>query len=831
MTLLEEPLVTFADVILPLSVRGYYTYRVPMDMEGEISVGSRVVVQFGQQRVYTALVRRIHHNIPASGLTKYVLSVLDEKPLVSEWWLEMVDWISEYYMSSPGEVLSVALPSVLKMASETKISICPGLTEIPSGLSAHEDQILELLMQSSAISLKDLSKAIGLNRIVPVARTLMDKGLVVLEEQMEEKLKPRFEKYISLSDTFCTETALRELFEHLEKRSPRQVDILTAYITLSGWPNEPLKEVTRKQLLEASGTTSTVLEAMIRKSIFDSSSSEVSRFSEEAALNSAQTISLSLEQERSYNEIKGLLDVNKPILFHGITGSGKTEIFIKLIDEVISNGGQVLYLLPEIALTTQIVGRLKHFFGDKVGVYHSRFNEQERGEVWKRVGFVDYAHSYQVILGARSSLFLPFSNLKLIIVDEEHDGSYKQFDPAPRYQARDTAVVLGRKVGAQVILGSATPSVESYYNATSGRFSLVRLMQRYGDGVLPTIEIVDVRLQRKAKTFHGGISAPLLAALRGALEGKRQSIIFQNRRGFSQHLECENCGWVPTCRNCDVSLTYHKALNLLRCHYCGYSTTLPKHCEECGDTKIRLAGAGTERIEEDLGLLLPTAKIARMDIDSTRSKYSFQKILESFSSGDVDVLVGTQMVTKGLDFSGVQVVGVVNADTMLNFPDFRAYEKSFQQLSQVAGRAGRKDSTGKVFIQTSQGGNPILSYVMLNDYNTFFNNIIEERKQYNYPPYCRMVYLYLRHADSEVVTKASNLLADRLRPRLGKNLLGPVFPMVARVKNLYIRQLIFKLEKNNALGAQKRFILENALAIVKEPGLGRVLVSFDVDPG
>ncbi len=831
MSLFEEPLVTFADVIIPLSVRGLYTYRIPKEMEGEVSVGSRVVVQFGQQRVYTALVRSIHHTVPKTGLVKYILSVLDDKPLVTEWWLEMVDWIADYYMSSPGEVLSVALPSVLKMASETRVSVYPGLTEIPSGLSAHEDQILELLMHSSAISLKDLSKSIGLNRIVPVARSLMDKGLVILEEQLEEKLKPRFEKYITLSDTFCTESALKELFVHLEKRAPRQVDVLSAYIALSGWPCEPLREVTRKQLLETSGVSSSILETMIKRSVFETSSVEISRFSDSNAKSSADQILLSSEQERAFNEIRSQLEVAKPVLFHGITGSGKTEIYIKLIDEVIKGGGQVLYLLPEIALTTQIVGRLKYFFGDRVGVYHSRFNEQERGEVWNRASGVDYAHSYQVLLGARSSLFLPFSNLKLIIIDEEHDGSYKQFDPAPRYQARDTAVVLGRKVGASVILGSATPSIESYHNATSGRFSLVRLMQRYGEGQLPSVEIVDVRAQRKAKTFHGGISAPLLAALRGALEEKRQSIIFQNRRGFSQHLECENCGWVPTCRNCDVSLTYHKAPNLLRCHYCGYSTTLPGHCSECGDTRIRLAGAGTERVEEDLGILLPTARIARMDIDSTRSKYAFQKLLESFSSGNVDVLVGTQMVTKGLDFSGVKIVGVVNADTMLNFPDFRAHEKSFQQLSQVAGRAGRNDDQGKVFIQTSQSGHPVLSFVMLNDYSTFFNNAIDERRQYNYPPFCRMVNLYLRHADSEVVSKAANILADRLRPHLGKALLGPVFPMVPRVKNLHIRQLIFKLEKNNLLGATKRFILENALVLVKEPGMGRLLISFDVDPG
>jgi len=652
--------------------------------------------------------------------------------------------------------------------------------------------------------------------------------VVVVEEELQEKYRPKTEVYVTLAGEYHEEEALQKLFDKLEKRAPKQIDELTAFLSLSGWFGQNRTEVRRRDVLQMTGQSQSAFDSLVKKKVLNLYEKDISRFREFQAEASPDSIELNDMQQKALAGVWASV-AEKPVLLHGVTSSGKTEIYIKLIRQVIAEGGQVLYLLPEIALTTQIVDRLRYFFGSAVGVYHSRYNDQERGEVWLRAG-TSASNPYSLILGARSSVFLPFHNLKLVIVDEEHDASFKQFDPAPRYQGRDSAIMLAHFHNAGVLLGSATPSVESFFNAAAGKYELVKLPRRYGQAVLPKVEMVSLKAEERARTMKASLTSILFSAVEGALNRKEQVILFQNRRGFSPHLECGHCGHIPQCRNCDVTLTYHKMVNMLRCHYCGYSIPVPAECPECGTPRLLTKGIGTERIEDELKILFPDARIGRMDLDTTRAKNAYHALLTDFGEHRIDILVGTQMVTKGLDFDRVTVVGVLDADSMLNFPDFRSFERAYQMLTQVSGRAGRKDKPGRVIIQTRKPNHQILEYVAMNDYYGMYNSQMSERKQYLYPPFVRLVIISLKHPDAMVVTEASSKLAELLGISFGSRVLGPVYPLVGRVKNLFIRQIVIKLERSTDLRPMKQQIAQVIRQVQQEPGMGRLQVIPDVDP-
>lgn len=824
----DQPQVSLCDVILPVPLPGLFTYLIPSDMVEAVVPGVRVVVQFGKHKIYTAVVRRLHQNVPHDYEVKYVLSVLDAMPYLSEDHFRFWEWMAGYYLCTPGDVMQAALPSALKLASESKLVLHPLYDGRLDGFTDKEQQVIEALHATPVMTLSEAALSVGVARVIPLIRRLIEQEVVVLEEELQEKYRPKTEVYVTLSGEYHAEDALRALFDSIEKKAPRQVDVLSSFLTLSGWFGMNRHEVRRADVLRMTNQAQSALDSLVKKKVLNLYEKDISRFADFLAQASPETIELSQAQQLALQSV--LTNVpERPVLLHGMTSSGKTEIYIKMIHDVISRGGQVLFLLPEIALTTQIVDRLRHFFGSATGVYHSRYNDQERGEVWFRAGR-HAVNSYSLILGARSAIFLPFHNLKLIIVDEEHDASFKQYDPAPRYQARDTAVMLAHFHQAGIVLGSATPSVESYFNALAGKYALVKLTERYGNALLPKIELVNLKGEAREKTMKASLSSVLFKAVESALGRREQVILFQNRRGFAPHIECDHCSHVPQCRNCDVTLTYHKAINLLRCHYCGYSIPVPAECPVCSTPRMLMKGLGTERIEDDLKTLFPDARIGRMDLDTTRSKHAFHAILTDFGEHRIDILVGTQMVTKGLDFDRVSVVGVLNADTMLSFPDFRAFERGFQMLTQVSGRAGRKDIPGRVIIQTRNPHHQVLEYVLLNDYFAMYSSQVNERRQYLYPPFVRLVVVNLKHTDPMVVKEASEKLAGWLKASLGDRVLGPVFPLVARVKNLYIRQIVLKLERSVDLRPMKEQLITFIRQLQKEPGMSRLQVTPDVDP-
>lgn len=824
----DEPLVYLCDVILPVPLPGSYTYRIPADLVSSVVPGVRIVVPFGKHKIYTALVRRIHHQVPLDYEVKYVLSVLDAVPCISEEHFKFWEWMAAYYLCTPGEVMQAALPSALKLASESKLMLHPLYDGRLDEFTDKEQQVIEALHHSPVLTISEASRSIGVTRVIPLIRRLIEQEVVVMEEELQEKYHPKKEVYVALAGDFHSEDALRQLFDKIERRAPKQVDVLTSFLTLSAWFGQNRSEVRRRDVLQMSNQAQSAFDSLVKKKVLNLYEKDISRFRDFPAQADPDSIVLSAAQQIAFDEITASLP-DRPVLLHGLTSSGKTEIYIKLIDRVIREGGQVLYLLPEIALTTQIVDRLRYFFGSGTGVYHSRYSDQERGEVWFRAG--KSAHSpYNLVLGARSSIFLPFSNLKLIIVDEEHDASFKQYDPAPRYQARDAAVMLAGFHGAKVLLGSATPSVESYFNALNGKYALVKLNERYGNAVLPKIEMVNLKTESREKKMKASLSSVLFNAIEAALRQKEQIILFQNRRGFAPHLECDQCGHIPHCRNCDVTLTYHKTINLLRCHYCGFSIPVPTECPECSTPRMLMKGLGTERIEEDLTTLFPDARIGRMDLDTTRSKHSYHSILTDFSEHRLDILVGTQMVTKGLDFDRVSVVGVLDADSMLSFPDFRAFERSFQMLMQVSGRAGRKDVPGRVLIQTRNPNHKVLEYVALNDYYSMYHTQVAERRQYLYPPFVRLIILSVKHGDATVVNEASVKLVEELTVSFGTRVLGPVYPVVGRIKNQYIRLVVLKLERSVDLRPMKLQILTVIRQVLRMPGMSRLQIIPDVDP-
>ena len=767
---------TYANIILPLPLDGYFTYSVPDALASRVQNGMRVTVPFGKSKTYVGVVAEYPVDVPKPVeevaqqgkkkiVYKNIAEVLDDTPILLPQQLKLWKWIADYYMSPIGDVYKAALPSGLKV---------------------------------------------------------------------EDGFRPRTELFIRLADKYCDEQTLTLLISSM-KRAVKQLDVLMTYLRLTGGdniehllPDTELREVTREELMNESHASIAVIRSLQEKMILVTFEKEVGRLNHNIAPHPEKIKPLNEAQTEAYNHILMQMMGHPVTLLHGVTSSGKTEIYIHLIQKAINEHKQVLYLLPEIALTVQITERLKAVFGNRLGIYHSKYSDAERVEIWKKQLS---SNPYDVILGARSAVFLPFHRLGLVIIDEEHEQSFKQQDPAPRYHARSAAIVLAQMyAGAKTLLGTATPSMESYYNAKQGKYGLVELSRRYKDIQLPSIEVVDMKDLYRRKMVSGPFSPRLLSAVRGALERGEQAILFQNRRGFAPMIECRQCGWVPKCPNCDISLTYHKSMNYLSCHYCGYTMKVPEVCPCCESKDIRGRGYGTEKIEDEIRSIFPEARIARMDLDTTHTRNAYERLINDFSTGKNNLLIGTQMVTKGLDFGKVSVVGILNADSMLNYPDFRAYEQAFMMMSQVSGRAGRKGKRGEVILQTKIPDLPVIQYVVHNDYPTFFKELLDERREFHYPPFYHLVYVYLKHRDENIVNTAGGELGSRLRDIFGARVLGPDKPAVARVKTLSIRKIVLKLENGIDYPRVRQYLRGALDAMMKDKRYGALQVYYDVDP-
>lgn len=827
------PEVFFAEILLPLPVKGTFTYRIPREMHSGVKIGIRVAVQFGSKKIYTGLVLEIHSRIPQHFQPKYILSILDEDTLVNQQQIKFWEWISSYYLSTLGEVMAVAMPSALKLASETQIILAPDYEECHHTLNEQEYLVVEALQVQEVISLTDASKIVERQKIMPLIKNMIEKKIILLKEEVQQGYRPRIETYVTLREEYRNEQKLGALFDQLEKRAYKQLEIIMSYIKLTNYySEEALPDIKQSILLKDSKATSTQVKSLVKKEVLETYGKEESRLGTYYAAIKVDDIEFTAEQQQAIDSINQHFADNKTTLLHGVTGSGKTEIYIRLIQDAIDQGKQVLYLLPEIALTTQIINRLRKYFGDQVGVYHSKFNPYERVEIWNEVLQQPQSGSkkYQVVIGARSATFLPFSNLGLVIVDEEHDNSFKQHDPAPRYNGRDAAIVLGKMHHAHILLGTATPSIESYFNAKNGKYGLTELKSRYSGIQLPEIMVADLKVEKKRKLMQAMFSSLLIQHMDEALKNKEQIILFQNRRGFSLRIECEVCNWIPQCKNCDVSMIYHKKSNLLKCHYCGHSEQVPERCPSCGSHDIFMHGFGTEQVEEELTLRYPKLSIKRMDLDTTRSKHGHQKIIQDFTDRKIDILIGTQMVTKGLDFENVNVVGILSADSFLSYPDFRAFERGFQLMAQVSGRAGRKNKQGKVIIQSFNPYHDAIRYVIDNNYNAMYQSQLAERKTYLYPPYYRMVKLEIKHQAFDLVNKGSYQLGNMLRKVFGKAVLGPEYPVIPRIRNQYIKNILIKLPSNKDLEQSKSTILQIIEAFKDQSQFKVVRISINVDP-
>ncbi len=817
----------FVDVILPLPLQASFTYALPPEMDGQVQIGCRVVVSFGRKKFYTGIVRNVHYLKPQEYEVKEVSAVLDEHPILLPLQFRFWEWLADYYLCTQGDVYKAALPSGLKLESETVVEYNPDF-EATEPLSEREQKVLDLLAVEPEQTVTRLEKESGLKNILAVVKSLLEKDALFVKEELKRTYKPKTETRVRLTEAACNERRLHFFFDELQRRAPKQLDLLMKYIELSGClGGREVKEVSKAELLKRSGATPAVFSGLVDKGVFEVYQQEVGRL--ETVSQAVMSLNeLNVHQQRAFDEIRASFRVKNVCLLHGVTSSGKTEIYIHLIDEAIRQGKQVLYLLPEIALTTQITERLKRVFGSRLGIYHSKFSDAERVEVWQK----QLSHEpYDIILGVRSSLFLPFQRLGLVIVDEEHENTYKQQDPAPRYHARNAAIVLASMCGAKTLLGTATPSVESWYNATEGgKYALVELKERYKEIQLPEIIPVDIKELQRKKRMNGPFSPLLLQYVREALEQKEQVILFQNRRGFAPMIECHTCGWVPKCKNCDVSLTYHKGLNQLTCHYCGYTQPVPRQCPACEGVDLRNRGFGTEKIEDDVKAIFPEARVARMDLDTTRTRTAYERIIHDFQQGRTDILIGTQMVSKGLDFDHVSVVGILNADTMMNYPDFRAYERAFQLMAQVAGRAGRKNKRGRVVLQTKSIDHPIIPQVMRNDFEGMVAGQLAERQLFRYPPYYRLVYVYLKLRNEQLLDVMAQTMAAKLRAVFGARVLGPDKPPVARIQTLFIRKIVLKIETNAPMARARQLLVQVQQEMVAEDRFKSLIVYYDVDP-
>jgi len=781
----------YCDVVLPLPLPSLFTYKIPTALNDSIQKGCRVIVPFGQRKFITAVVRNIHFSPSKNYQTKELLDLLDSEPTMNPLQFKFMDWMTEYYLCYPGEVLQAALPSGFKLSSESMIQLNPFFKETDYDLTDKELRIIHEL-RSRTLNYNDIAKLTDTSNVQRIIKTLIQKQAILLLEEIKEKYNPKIVTRIRLSENHINENGLSTLLDTLEKR-PKQQDIVLHYLQVVPVIQSPQNNIKgiEKSILLSKEYSASALQTLLKNNILEEFDEIVPRLSIRGTEKKVNVI-LSEDQEKAKQSILQQLTEKEIVLLHGITGSGKTEIYIDLIKRSIDNGSQALLLLPEIALTIQIVSRLEEYFGDRMGVYHSKFSDNERVEVWKSL----QEGRYDFIVGVRSSLFLPFTHLGLIIIDEEHEASYKQQDPAPRYHARDAALILSRIHQAKTILGSATPSLESYDLAAKNKWGYVPLLKRYANVALPEIILADMRIERKNKTIQQGFSLTLLNAIKKTLLDKKQIIIFQNRRGYAPMLQCEDCSYIPNCDNCSVSLTYHQFSHELRCHYCGFVKKVPPICDSCGSHRLKTIGSGTERIEDELQLLIPEARISRMDLDTTRKKNSFSELFSDFSQHKIDILIGTQMVTKGLDFSNVELVGVYDADRMLYFPDFRSIERTFQMIVQVSGRAGRKSGMGKVIIQTSQPNHPVFPFIVNNNLQDFFVREMHERETYHYPPYTMMIHIAVMHLDQKEALKIAETLSFKLKEAIGsKRVLGPQNASIEKMRNYYHVELFIKLEK------------------------------------
>lgn len=809
----------FIEVILPLPLLKQYTYAVAFEIASHVKIGQRVIVQFGKKRIYSAIVYKISDQKPTDYNPKFIEEISDVLPIVTAKQLQLWEWISKYYMCTLGEVMAVALPSAMKLSSESKFLYNEVPEETWSLFSDDEYIVAEALQANNELTLENIQGILQKKNVYPLIHKLMEYRVCVVKEEIQKKYSPKKISFIALNERYKNEENLKALFEKLDNKA-KQLEVLFAYLQLS--PEK--KRVKKSDFNQNEKLSKSSIATLVKNEIFVETKEEISRLISEK-IDIKHIENLSPAQAQALHEVKQSFETKKVCVLEGVTGSGKTHIYIQLIKEQIAKGNQVLYLLPEIALTAQIVVKLQKYFGNKVGIYHSKFNENERVEIYQKV----LKNEYKIVLSARSGVFLPFQNLGMLIVDEEHERSYKQFDPSPRYHARDVAVIMGHFYDAKVLLGSATLSLETYRNVKLEKFALVQLLERFGDAVLPEINYLNTVELRKKKKMNGLFSLPFVSQIKETLDKKEQVIVFQNRRGYAHYLNCTTCNWIPYCPNCDVSLTYHKFFDKLVCHYCGHGEKKVDNCKACGSTDLNVKGIGTEQIEEEINTLFPEHKTARLDLDTTRRKHGHEDIIFAFQNREIDILIGTQMVTKGLDFDNVTLVGVVNADMLISFPDFRASERAFQLITQVSGRAGRKKVKGKVVIQTGNPQNELLQILKENRNADFYYTEMLTRKQFNFPPYINLIQLTIKHKQPDAVRDAAQMLADLIRQKMGNRILGPTTPIVSKVRNLYLRQILIKIEKDKTVITEsKAHILASIAQVKKSFSSARIVI--DVDP-
>ena len=814
---------SFVNVILPLALPRIYTYAIPIELRDIVKPGLRVEVPL-KNKLYAGIVSATFSTPEPAYKTRPIVSILDNEPLLGEIQLAFWEWMASYYCCSLGEVMNVAMPAGLKLESETRVVFNGDPGNIPLDLSDDEYMLAEAVSIRHELSILEIQDILNKKTVFPVIRSLLDQRIISIKEVLQEKFKPRTANFISLSAAFATGSEGWTRAFDMVTKSDKQTRFLLAFAQLSRNEQGTLPA---SDILKLSGLDSSVIQALVKKGILTLEKKAISRlgsFHEE--IDGQNTPPLSAIQAEALKKTRSYCEEKVPVLLYGVTGSGKTRIYSELIQNTCDQGRQSLYLLPEIALTTHMVGRLQALLGKDVLIYHSRLSNNERVEIWNAV-----LGGAKIVIAARSGLFLPFPNLGLIIVDEEHDPSYKQNDPSPRYNARDGAIILSKLAHASIVLGSATPSMETYANALSGKYGLVTLPDRHGASVLPEVSLVDLRESFRDKRFKGIFSQTLLDAIHEVLAEEKQVLLFQNRRGYAPTVHCPLCGWKADCANCDVYLTLHKASQELRCHYCGGRHKKPKECPACGNTELSEQGFGTERIEEEIAAFFPNARVARLDLDTAGSKASFENIIHSFENREIDILVGTQMITKGLDFDHIALVGVLNADNILRYPDLRAGERAFQLLTQVAGRAGRRDTKGKVIIQTFQPDHPVIHETVQHLFAAFFHRESAERKMFRYPPYFRLIQIELLHRNAETCAHAAKVLADLLRKHAGNRILGPATPSIARIRSMYIQHITVKMEKDPAVNQKIKQLILNERDFLKTiPATKNVRVIIDVDP-
>lgn len=819
----------FVDIILPISLSQEFTYRVPFELNEQVQPYTRVVVPFGKGKLYTGIITRVHQEVPSLYQAKYIEHILDDAPLITPKQLQFWKWMSQYYMAPIGDVMNAALPSNFKLASETKIVVHPDFDPDGQPVDDREFLIMEALSIQEVLDLKEISAIAGIKTIQPIIKKMMEKRMILAQEELNDKFQAKTALFIVLNEAYRDEQVLNELFQQLQQRktSAKQEEALLQLLQHGGFSQGEAHPILRKQLEDA-GASLSALNTLEKNGVLRTERLEISRIQQKDQDQYTFPV-LSVHQQLGLEGIQKQFDDQETVLLQGVTGSGKTEIYIHLIRNYLQQGKQVLFLVPEIALTTQLIQRLSAYFGQQIGVYHSRFNANERVEIWNKV-LENHPTQFRLIVGARSAIFLPFQDLGLVIVDEEHEGSYKQHDPAPRYNGRDMGIVLAHFFKAKTVLGSATPSIETFQNAREGKYGLVELTERFSQVQMPEICCADMKKERQQKTVNGHFSRFLLEEMKAALERNEQIILFQNRRGYTPVWTCELCGYSPMCKNCDTTLNYHKHSNILKCHHCSYQTPPIGTCPACGSNRLKMLGFGTEKIEDDLQLLLPDVRVARMDFDSTRSKNAYLQIIQDFENQNIDILIGTQMVAKGLDFDHVGLVGILDADLLINKTDFRAFERGFQLMSQVAGRAGRRNKRGKVVIQTGNPEHWVIQKVMQHDYLGFAINELVERRNYHYPPFYKLVQFTIKHKDKDLVNEAAEHFGKQLRAVFHERVLGPEFPVIPRIQNYFLKEILVKIEQEAPQKKVKERLHELTDQFYSVPRFKSIRLIVNIDP-